>query len=134
MTYLLDTCVISDFIRGEPKVVSKMLSLPPNAIAVSTISRMEVEYGLSLNEERAKNLRPKIKVFFDSVHLLPFSGEDAVNAADVRSKLKKAGLPVGPCDILLAGAALNRDLVFVTSNDKEFQRVDGLRIENWISR
>ena len=133
MTYLLDTCVISDFIKGESGVVARMLSLTPDVIAVSTISQMEIEYGLSLNESRAKKLRPKIRAFLDSVHLLPFSGEDAVRAAEVRGELKKAGLPIGPYDILLAGMALSRDLIFVTSNTDEFQRIKRLPLENWRS-
>lgn len=133
MTYLLDTCVISDFIKGEKGVVSKMLSLQPNWIAVSTISKMEVEYGLSLSESRARQLAPRIKAFFDSVHLIPFSGEDATSAAVVRAQLRKAGTPIGPYDVLLAGTAVNRDLILVTSNVSEFRRVKGLRLENWHS-
>lgn len=131
MTFLLDTCTISDFIKGEEGVVSKMLSLPPFEIAVSAVSRMEVEYGLMLNEERTKKLRPKIEAFFEAVTLLPFTAEDASTAAAIRAELKNSGIPIGPYDILLAGTALRRELIFVTSNVKEFQRVKGLKIENW---
>lgn len=130
-TYLIDTCVISDFIKGQSGVVSRMLSLAPGLIAISTISQMEVEYGLLLHEARARKLRPKIGAFFDSVLLLPFSEKDALAAATIRSELKRQGILIGPYDILLAGTALNRELILVTSNTNEFQRVKSLKIENW---
>lgn len=133
ISYLLDTSVISDFVKGESGVVSKLLSIPPWMIAVSAVSRMEVEYGLLLNEARAHQLRSKIEAFFDTVHVMPFFTEDATSAAAVRAELKKAGTPIGPYDILLAGTALRRDLIFVTSNVNEFKRVKGLKLENWRS-
>lgn len=131
MMYLLDTCTISDFVKGDKGVVSRMLSLPPFEIAVSAVSRMEVEYGLMLNEERTKKLRPKIEAFFEVVNLLPLTPEDAMTAATIRVDLRRSGIPIGPYDILLAGTALRRELVFVTSNTEEFQRVKGLKLENW---
>lgn len=134
MTYLLDTCVISDFVKGERGVVDRLLSLSPDEVAVSAVSLMEVEYGLALNVARAKKLRPQLKAFFDSTHLLPFAGEEAVCAAAIRAELKKIGTPIGPYDVLLAGTALHHDLVFVTSNTGEFQRVKDLVVEDWRRR
>ena len=130
-TYLIDTNVISDFIKGHAGVVRRLLSVAPNAIAISSISEMEVEYGLLLNEERAKKLRPKLKSFFEVIHIIPFDKEDAHSAAQIRADLKKSGTPIGPYDILLAGSARNHKLIFVTANMDEFTRVKGLKIENW---
>lgn len=131
MNYLLDTCVISDFIKGQQGVVQRLLSIPPDLITVSVISRMEVDYGLRLNEDRARKLKPKLDLFFETVHLIPFELPDALAAAKVRADLRKVGTPIGPFDLLLAGSALSRSLVMVTSNTGEFSRVRGLKMEDW---
>ena len=131
MKYLLDTCVISDFLKGNENVKKRLLSEPPSNIFVSTITVMEVEYGLMLNPERTQKLQKPIALFFESVEVLPFTDSDAKESAKIRAELKKEGKPIGPYDILLAGTALNREIVFVTNNVDEFSRVMGLKVENW---
>lgn len=133
MNYLLDTCVISDFIKGQAGVVNKLLSVPPSAIAVSSVSLMEVEYGLKINPIRARKIASGLRSFFDAVTAVPFSEEDAFATAMIRGDLKKAGTIIGPYDLLIAGTALNRGLVLVTSNTREFNRVRNLKIEDWRS-
>lgn len=134
MRYLLDTCILSQFMRGNPGVLERLKSTPPEWIAVSTVTCMEVEYGLRLNPQRAAKLRPVIEPLLDAVHILPYSREDADATAAIRAILKQSGMPIGPYDMMLAGCAKHRGLVFVTDNTKEFQRVDGLLLENWVSR
>jgi tRNA(fMet)-specific endonuclease VapC len=131
MKYLLDTCVISDFIKNESNTAEQIKNTSPTEIAVSTITVMEIQYGLALYPKRAEVIRPIIHDFLNAVYLLPFSEEDANQAAILRALLKQQGTPIGSYDILLAGAALCRQLIFVTSNTKEFNRIDGLKIENW---
>ena len=133
MRYLLDTCVLSDFVKGEPATVARLLSVSPDEIAVPSITCFEVNYGLLLNKARARRLRPRIDAFFNSVHLLDFNKEDAIAAADIRARLRKRGEPIGPYDVLIAGVALSRGLVLVTANVKEFSRVRSLQIESWRS-
>ncbi len=132
MKFLIDTNVISDFVKGHPQVSKNLLARPPEEIAVSAISQMEVEYGLlGLTGRYEKELRSSLAAFFKTVYVLPFDEHDALCAAKVRSFLKKKGRPIGPYDILLAGMAQNRDLIFVTSNTSEFQRVPQLQIVDW---
>lgn len=131
MSYLIDTCVISDFIKGQAGVVNKLLSLPPSAIAVSTVSLMEVEYGLKLNPAHARRIGPGLRSFFEVITVVPFSEEDAFVTSKIRADCRKGGTVIGPYDLLLAGTALNRGLVLVTSNIKEFKQVKGLRHEDW---
>lgn len=133
MRYLLDTCVISDFVKGEKGTVDKLLSTPPYDVAISSISKMEVEYGLILDPKRSKHIQHKLSSFFSTVNILPFDSEDSPFAARVRSDLKKRGLPIGPYDILLAGTALRHGLIMVTANADEFSRVTHLKCENWRS-
>ncbi len=131
MTYLLDTCVVSDFVRGQPSTLARVKSTAPNLIAVSALTRMEISYGLVLNPERARNLAPVLEAFFSAIATLPFDEVDAQAAAAIRASLKSRGQPIGAYDVLIAGTAVARGLVVVTSNVGEFERVNALRVENW---
>ena len=131
MKYLLDTCTVSDFVKGHPNVLARIKATPPNLIAVSALTRMEVDYGLALNAERAKKLAPLLDAFFNSIRILPFDEADSTAAAAIRAALKIQGQPIGAYDVLIAGTGLARGLVVVTSNAGEFKRVSGLHVEDW---
>lgn len=131
MKYLLDTCTVSDFVKGQPNVLARVKATPPHLIGVSALTRMEVDYGLALNAERAKKLAPILDMFFSSIATLPFDEADAQAAAAIRAVLKTQGQPIGAYDVLIAGTGLARGLVVVTSNVGEFERVSGLLIEDW---
>ncbi len=131
MKYLLDTCTVSDFVKGHPNVLVRVKATPPNLIAVSVLTRMEVDYGLALNVERARKLAPMLDAFFSTIATLPFDEADAKAAAAIRAALKIMGQPIGAYDVLIAGAGLARGLVVVTSNVGEFKRVSGLQVEDW---
>jgi tRNA(fMet)-specific endonuclease VapC len=131
MRYLLDNCAISDFVKGQPNVLARVKATHPKLIAVSTLTRMEVDYGLMLNPERARKLAPVLNAFFSTIATLPFDEADARAAAGVRAALKTIGQPIGAYDVLIAGAGLARGLVVVTSNVGEFKRVSGLQVEDW---
>ena len=133
MTYLLDTCVVSDFARGQQPVQSRLLATAPSAIALSSITVLEVEYGLALRPVVARRLRKVLSALFDSVTILPFDREDAIRAAALRAELKRQGLPVGAYDLLIGATALRRGLTLVTSNTAEFSHVEGLPLEDWRS-
>ncbi len=131
MMYLLDTCTVSDFVKGQPNVLARVKATPPNLIAVSAPTRMEVDYGLALNAERAKKLAPILDAFFSTIATLAFDEADAQAAAAIRAALKTQGQPIGAYDVLIAGTGLARGLVVVTSNVGEFKRVGGLQVEDW---
>ena len=131
MKYLLDTCTVSDFVKGQPNVLARIKAISPTLIAVSALTRMEVEYGLALNAERARKLAPVLQAFFSTISTLPFEVADALAAAAIRAALKTKGQPIGAYDVLIAGTALARGLVVVTSNVGEFQRIGGLKVEDW---
>jgi tRNA(fMet)-specific endonuclease VapC len=128
---LLDTNVLSDFVRGENSVRSRLLETAPADIACSAVSVMEVDHGLALAPARARRLRPVLDALLAAVTLLPLSVEDARAAGNLRAALRRRGRPIGPYDVLIAGAALARGLVLVTANTREFARVAGLNLENW---
>lgn len=131
MKYFLDTCTVSDFVKGQAGVLQRIKATSPNLIAVSSLTRMEVEYGLALNPARAVKLGPMLDAFFSAIHTLPFDTADAHAAAAIRAALKVSGQPIGAYDALIAGCALARGRVVVTSNESEFRRISGLWVENW---
>ncbi|MEM9264766.1 MAG: type II toxin-antitoxin system VapC family toxin [Cyanobacteria bacterium P01_F01_bin.13] len=131
MQYLLDTCVISDFIKGEPGTQTRLKQASPVDIAVSVITVMELRYGLLNNPQRAKKIEPTITSLLNSVSILEFSQEEAEQTAQIRSILKNQGQPIGAYDVLIAATALSHSLIMVTVNQKEFNRVAGLQIQNW---
>ena len=131
MKYLLDTCTVSDFVKGQPGVLARIKATSPNQIVVSSITRMEIDYGLALNSARAKKLSPLLDVFFAVTHTVAFDAPDAHAAAAIRAALKRKGQPIGAYDVLIAGSGVARGLIVVTSNVDEFARVSGLQIENW---
>lgn len=122
---------MSAFFRKEDYLIKKLKTLAPEDIKISTITVMEIDYGLQLNPALQSRLQPLWASFRDQVEVLLFSEADAVHAAHIRSTLKKEGRPIGPYDILLAGTARNRGLIFVTGNVNEFTRVEGLTVQNW---
>lgn len=131
MKYLLDTCVISDFVKGEPNTLHRLKNTQPAELAISSISIMEINYGLMLNHQRAKKIHHIIDEFLSCINTISFSIADAVCAANIRAYLHTKGTPIGAYDILLAGTALSNDFIFVTANVKEFDRVPKLHLENW---
>ena len=85
MRYLLDTCTVSDFVRGEPGVLQILSQKDPALLTVSAITRMEIEFGLALNPARAKKLVPLLDDFFSVVSTTSFELSDAEAAAAVRA-------------------------------------------------
>lgn len=133
MSYLLDTCVVSDFVKGEENTLKRLKSSSPGDVFISSITVMEVNYGLAVNPQRAVKIQALLETFLSSITILPFGSEAAEQAAQIRSILKTAGTPIGAYDVLIAATALTHNLIIVTSNIREFQRVPDLKIENWRS-
>lgn len=131
MAYLLDTCCISDIVRGDAASLQRFKSCNPGELAISTITQMEVAFGLAKNPVRAGKIAPFIKDVYRSIHILPFDSEAAELAGKIRHDLQKQGTPIGAYDLLIAAAALDHGYTLVTSNVKEFSHVSALKIDNW---
>jgi tRNA(fMet)-specific endonuclease VapC len=131
LAFLLDTNVVSDLVRGDPVVKRRLIETPPDKIAVSSITVMEVSYGLALAPARARRIRPMIEALLQAVTQLPFTIGDARAAGTIRAALHRRGTPIGPYDVLLAGCAMSRGLTLITADVRELRRVAGLSIESW---
>jgi tRNA(fMet)-specific endonuclease VapC len=131
MGYLLDTCVLSDFVRGEAGTQAKLRATLPSEIYVSAITVMEVRYGLRINPQQAARIGTVMNELIDSATIVRFDSDVATCAAEIRARLKAAGTPIGAYDVLIAATALQHELIMVTANTREFVRVVGLQLENW---
>ena len=129
--YLLDSCTISDFMKGEVNTMSKLKSLSPAKIYTSTITQMEITYGLIRRFEPSHRYFAFFKEFISAITILSFDENAAEHSAIIRKTLEAKGTPIGSYDILIAGIARAENLILATSNEKEFARVDNLTIENW---
>ncbi len=130
MRYLLDTnIVIAWRVRGNPQVVQR-LGVHRADIALPVVVMHELIFGAYNSSRVAENLLEIDKI---QLPVLSFSEADARAAAEIRAVLRRAGTPIGPYDLLIAGQALARNMVLVTHNTGEFGRVDGLQFEDWTS-
>jgi len=129
--YLLDTCTVSDYFRRRGAVAARLHALPPYELAVSSLTEHEMRYGVARMGAGAQSLLERVASFLRVVSVLPFDRADAVAAAELRARLDGDGRGIGTLDSLIAGVAVARDLVLVTSNVREFSRVEGLAVENW---
>jgi tRNA(fMet)-specific endonuclease VapC len=131
MNYLLGTNICIDIINKRPPTVLKRVrSNQPGQIAISTITLAELEYGVARSRYPDRN-RIALLEFLIPFAILDFDQEASVEYGRIRALLDAGGKPVGPMDLLLAAQAKSHGLTLVTNNEKEFARVDGLRIENW---
>ena len=131
MRYLLDTNACIRILNGSsPGVVERLEMLDPADVAMSAIVRAELIYGARKSAHIAENLR-LVDAFFEPFVCLPFDSRTADVYGGIRADLERGGRPIGPNDLLIAATALSHDLILVTHNLSEFERVPGLSIEDW---
>jgi tRNA(fMet)-specific endonuclease VapC len=100
-------------------------------VAVSVITEAELRTGAAKSSAPAKTSE-LVESFLRPVTVIEFISDDAVAYARLRAKLERAGTPIGPFDTLIAAQAVQRKLILVSNNEREFGRVPGLRTENWV--
>ncbi len=131
MKYLLDTCTLSYFFRKDPNIIMHFESCSPDDLATSSITVMEIEYGLKLHPEREIKIRPLWEELKILVTILDFGDKEASYAGALRSHLKETGTPIGAYDLLIGVTAKVNHLILITSNVKEFTLIPDLKIKDW---
>lgn len=123
--------MVSDFLKGHPAVRAQLQALRPSEVAVSTVSIMEIEFGLEKNPAARTKYADLWNDFLQDVTVLEYDRASAAQTARIRQALNSKGQPIGPYDLQLAGAALAHRLTLVTNNTAEFSRVEGLNLTDW---
>jgi tRNA(fMet)-specific endonuclease VapC len=132
MKYLLDTNICIALIRQRsPKVVQHLVSLKPGEVGISSITLAELQYGVEKSAFREKNARA-LEQFILPLEILPFDDSAAVIYGKIRAELERAGQSIGAMDELIAAHAVSLQATLVTDNLREFKRVKGLIVEDWI--
>ncbi len=131
MRYLLDTCIISDFIR-DPKgrVAKRIRQVGPSAVFTSIIVAAELRFGLTKNP--SPRLERRVEEALQAIEAVPFESPADSAYAIIRASLEKNGTSIGGNDLFISAHALTLGVTLVTANMREFARVEGLKCENWL--
>ena len=136
MRYLLDTNIVSDLVRNpQGKVARHIRTVGEKHVCTSIIVAAELRYAAD-KKRAAKKGSPRLSSQLDAVlgvlEVLPFEAPADKSYGLLRSRLEKRGTPIGGNDLLIAAQALALGYVMVTDNEREFSRVEGLRVQNWL--
>ena len=133
MTVMLDTDICIYTIKRKPiRVLKRLEACQPGMVVMSVITFAELVNGAKKSRYMEENLR-RLNALSELIEVLPFDKDAAVAYGDVRSDLEKRGLTIGGNDLFIAAHALSLNLTLVTNNQREFSRVNGLKIENWVA-
>lgn len=131
--YLLDTNIISDIIRNPFGPAARRIEeIDPKEICTSIIVASELRYGCA--KKGSARLLTKVEGVLETLPILPLDIPADIKYGRIRAELEAAGQTIGLTDLLIAAHACALDLTLVTDNTREFQRVRGLNLENWLDR
>jgi tRNA(fMet)-specific endonuclease VapC len=129
--YLLDTNVISDFIRHpRGSVAGRIRRLGPEAVCTSIIVAAELRFGVE--KRGSRKLVTRVDEALGGLEILPFAPPADAAYAVIRAELEKAGRPIAGNDLLIAAHAVSLGCTLVTDNGRDFSRITNLLAENWL--
>src|ERR1700728_4459589 len=131
MRYLLDTNIVSDLVRNpQGKVAQRIRRVGETQVCTSIIVAAELRYGAE--KKGSPRLAAQLEAVLGALVVLPFEPPADAAYGLIRTRLERAGRPIGGNDLLIAAQAVALGLTLVTDNEAEFARVEGLRWENWL--
>ncbi len=130
MKYMLDTntCIYAQ--KQNNGILAKIRENYQEGLAISAISLAEMEYGVQASTNQQKNTVSLLR-FLSIVSVLPFERGAALEYGKIRADLRRKGTPIGTMDMLIAAHAKSEHLIVVTHNTREFERVEGLQLDDW---
>lgn len=132
-TRLLDTNIFIAALNGHSAVRDRLEQIPSSALLLSTIVLGELEFGAE-KSAYGERTRARLSAFVDRLPLVGIDRATALSYARLRAALERQGTPIGANDLWIAAQALALGAIVVTDNEREFRRVPGLRVENWLAR
>lgn len=132
LRYMLDTNLCIRVLRDRPASMRSRFNAEVDRLCISTIVLTELLHGAAKSAKPEHN-RHEVERLAARLQLLPFDSDAAAHAAEIRATLERIGRTIGAYDLLIAGHARSRGLIVVTGNLGEFERVEGLRAEDWLS-
>ncbi|MDQ3022420.1 MAG: type II toxin-antitoxin system VapC family toxin [Bacteroidota bacterium] len=132
MNYLLDTNTCIYIINKRPvTVAAKLKEVDITSVCISSITTAELFFGVRKSSRQEQN-QSALNTFLLPFEILNFDDKDSYVYGEVRFQLEKSGLLIGSMDLLIASQAISKDLILVTNNLREFQRLKDLKFENWV--
>ena len=130
LKFMLDTNIVIYTIKNRPAVVRKAFLRHEGQMCISSVTWGELVCGAEKSSQPERNLAD-IEGLAARLELASFDASAATHFGQLRAELYDAGKPIGPYDMMIAGHARALGLVLITNNLNEFERVPGLRVENW---
>ncbi|WP_208247054.1 tRNA(fMet)-specific endonuclease VapC (plasmid) [Rhizobium sp. T1470] len=130
LKYMLDTNICIFTVKSRPPQVREAFNRHHGQLCISSVTLMELVYGAEKSANPERNLSV-VEGFAARLEVLAYDQMAASHTGQLRAELARGGTPIGPYDHLIAGHARSRGLILVTSNRREFDRVPGLRVEDW---
>lgn len=130
LKYMLDTNICIFTIKNKPQQVRDAFNRHHGQLCISSVSLMELIYGAEKSVNPERNL-VVVEGFAARLEVLSYDELAASHTGQLRAELAQNGTPIGPYDQMIAGHARSRGLITVTNNRREFDRVPGLRVEDW---
>ena len=132
LRYLLDTNILSDLVRNpQGTVATRITTVGEDAVCTSIVVAAELRFGAE--KSGSTKLSDRVDLILSALDVLPLESPVDRHYGEVRQQLERRGTPIGPNDLLIAAHALALELTVITANAREFSRVPGLRVENWLS-
>lgn len=131
LEYMLDTDICIYVIKNRLARLNERFNAEANRICISSITLGELQYGAEKSQRRETSLHT-LQLFADRLPTLAFDAAAALHLGSLRAELEAAGTPCGAYDTQIGAHARSRGLIVVTNNRREFDRMPGLRVENWV--
>jgi tRNA(fMet)-specific endonuclease VapC len=131
LAYMLDTNICIYVMKHYPPDLQEKFNSLAEQLCISSITLAELHYGAEKSARRVENLTA-IEHFVARLDVLPFEAKAAAHYGQLRAELERAGTPCGVHDMQIGGHARSEGLIIVTNNLREFSRMPGMRVENWV--
>lgn len=131
MAYLLDTNIFIAAMKAHPAVRRRLEHIPAEALILSPVVLGELETGVE-KSTRVEHNRAQLSTIVAGLELAPLDAATSRSYARIRAALERQGTPIGANDLWIAAQAMVLDAILITDNVREFSRVEGLRVENWL--
>lgn len=132
LKYMLDTNIVIYVIKRRPLELLSVFNRHTGEACISSVTYAELIHGAEKSEQRERSLR-HVEDFVSRLDVLDYGKKAASHYGDIRADLEKCGRTIGVNDLHIAGHARSEGLILVSNNTREFERVSGLRLENWVA-
>jgi tRNA(fMet)-specific endonuclease VapC len=114
-----------------PEVIRRFKDIEVGRVGVSSITVSELQYGVSKSKRQKEN-QQRLDEFLIPFEIVPYDEIASRYYGEIRAKLERQGTIIGPLDLLIAAQAMSREMVLITNNEREFTRIESLKVESWI--